>query len=89
MAPPLLPATPSPPPTLPRGVLSFSPLLKHSLNGFAVVDADGRYVWVSDSMCRLLRLDKTALLGCVHMRARTATAGTHGSGGVARPKLWA
>lgn len=50
---------------LPRGVESFTPLLQYSLNGFAVVDGDGRYAWVSDSLCLLLALDKQALLGCV------------------------
>ena len=52
-------------PLLPRGVDSFTPLLQYSLNGFAVVDSDGRYRWVSDSLCMLLAMDKQALLGCV------------------------
>jgi len=54
-----------PPPLLPRGVQSFTPLLQYSLNGFAVVDGDGRYRWVSDSLCLLLAMDKQALMGCV------------------------
>lgn len=67
-------------PQLPRGVESFTPLLQYSLNGFAVVDGDGRYAWVSDSLCLLLAMDKHALLGCVRdnvararVRARAAS----------------
>ncbi len=51
-------------PLPPAGVASFAPLLRHSLNAFAVVHASGRYAWVSDSMCTLLGLEKEALLGC-------------------------
>ena len=52
-------------PPLLRGVESFTPLLAHSLNGFAVVElASARYAYVSDSLCHLLELDKHVLLGC-------------------------
>jgi hypothetical protein len=54
-----LPALP-----LPAGVQSFAPLFNQSLNGFAVVDGARRYVWCSDSTCRLLGVDKASLLGC-------------------------
>ena len=48
-----------------RGVESFTPLLAHSLNGFAVLElASARYAYVSDSLCHLLELDKHVLLGC-------------------------
>jgi hypothetical protein len=49
---------------LPAGVQSFAPLFNQSLNGFAVVDGAHRYVWCSDSTCRLLGVDKASLLGC-------------------------
>jgi hypothetical protein len=48
--------------------MSFAPLLTQSLNGFAVVDDAGRYVWVSTSMCNLLHVDKDTLLGCALLR---------------------
>ena len=61
-------------PSLPRGVESFTPLLQYSLNGFAVVDAAGRYAWVSNSLCLLLATDKQGLLGCVCALASRALA---------------
>ena len=74
----------APPPLLPRGVASFTPLLQYSLNGFAVVDGDGRYRWVSDSLCLLLALDKQALLGCVAAAAARAHARYASNEGVMR-----
>jgi hypothetical protein len=71
-------AAPMPPLALPLGV-SFTPLLTQSLNGFAVVDGEGRYVWVSDSMCNLLHADKAALLGCVRARVRAEEKGRNDS----------
>jgi PAS domain-containing protein len=65
-APPPRAGAAAPPP--PAGVATFALLLhvlaRHSLNGFAVVDASGRYAWVSDSMCTLLGVEKETLLGC-------------------------
>ena len=40
------------------------PLLTESLNGFAVLDSDERYIYASASLCNLLTLDKDELLGC-------------------------
>jgi hypothetical protein len=68
----VLPTAPAPPPAeaaamsspLPPAAM-FAPLLLESTNGFAVLDASARYVYVSASMCKLLSLDKEALLGCV------------------------
>jgi hypothetical protein len=61
-----LPPPPSPPPAHAAGVSTLlAPLLRQSLNGFAVVDAAGHYAWVSDSMCLLLGVAKETLLGCV------------------------
>jgi hypothetical protein len=61
-----------PPPALPAmpPAEAFAPLLTESLNGFAVLDASGRYVYASDSLCDLLSLSKDALLGCVGDRER-------------------
>jgi hypothetical protein len=67
-SPPLMSPPPSP---LPPAEM-FAPLLFESSNGFAVLDASGRYVYVSASMCSLLSLDKEALLGCVTALRRTA-----------------
>jgi hypothetical protein len=71
----VLPTAPAPPPAeaaamsspLPPAAM-FAPLLLESTNGFAVLDASARYVYVSASMCKLLSLDKEALLGCVALR---------------------
>lgn len=52
---------------------AFAPLLTESLNGFAVLDAGGRYAFASASLCELLSLPKDALLGCA--RARAAAVG--------------
>ncbi len=60
-------ATSSPSSPLPPAEM-FSPLLLESTNGFAVLDVSARYVFVSASMCKLLSLDKEALLGCVALR---------------------
>ncbi len=49
---------------------AFAPLLTQLLNGFAVVDADSCYVYVSASLLRLVELDKAALLGCAPHAAR-------------------
>jgi hypothetical protein len=72
----VLPTAPPPPPASAAAMSSplssplppaemFAPLLLESSNGFAVLDVSGRYVYVSASMCKLLSLDKEALLGCV------------------------
>jgi hypothetical protein len=72
------PALVSPPESaLPLAAL-FAPLLLESSNGFAVLDAAGRYAYVSASMCNLLSLDKEALLGCVNSRC-AAPRRTHGT----------
>ena len=68
MAVPTPPAPPaampmSPPSSLLPPAELFSALLLESANGFAVLDASGRYVYVSTSMCSLLSCDKEALLG--------------------------
>ena len=55
---------------------AFAPLLTESLNGFAVLDASGRYAFASASLCDLLSLPKDALLGCATARAGSAGAGT-------------
>ena len=62
---------PTPPAAMPMPPLSsllppadmFTALLHESANGFAVLDASGRYVYVSTSMCSLLSCDREALLG--------------------------
>jgi hypothetical protein len=72
----VLPTTPAPSPAAAAAMSSPSSsplppaemcrtLLLESSNGFAVLDVSGRYVYVSASMCKLLSLDKEALLGCV------------------------
>ena len=53
---------------------AFAPLLTESLNGFAVLDASGRYVFASTSLCDLLSLPKDALLGCATARGGAAGA---------------
>ncbi len=63
------PSSPLPPAEM------FAPLLLESSNGFAVLDASGRYIYVSASMCNLLSLGKEALLGCV--RALRCAFGPH------------
>ena len=59
--------TDAPPLALPEAAM-FAPLLSESLNGFAVVDENYVYVWVSDSMCNLLECNKAQLLGCARTR---------------------
>ena len=54
---------------------AFAPLLTESLNGFAVLDASGRYAFASASLCELLSLEKDALLGCAAARAGAAGDG--------------
>jgi PAS domain-containing protein len=61
------------PPAMPPAE-AFAPLLTESLNGFAVLDSSGRYVYVSESLCDLLSLSKDALLGCVGDRQRAQRA---------------
>ena len=56
-------ATLSPPSSLLPPAELFAALLHESANGFAVLDASGRYVYVSTSMCSLLSCHKEALLG--------------------------
>ena len=51
-----------PPLALPEAAM-FAPLLSESLNGFAVLDENYVYVWVSESMCNLLECTKSQLLG--------------------------
>ncbi len=73
MATPPSPALTSPPESALPLAEMFTPLLLESSNGFAVLDAAGRYAYVSASMCNLLSLDKAALLGCVgHAAPRRA-----------------
>jgi hypothetical protein len=45
----------------------LSPLLVHSLCGFAVLDANGCYVFASDSLCQLLQLERGVLLWCARL----------------------
>ena len=60
-----------PPLALPRAEV-FTPLLTQSLNGFAVLDGNATYLWVSDSMCNLLECSKAQLLGCGRLCAVAA-----------------
>jgi hypothetical protein len=62
------------PTTLPPAE-TFAPLLTESLNGFAVLDSGGRYVYASASLCSLLLLTKDALLGCELARGRAGGTG--------------
>ena len=64
----------APPPLALPGAQMFAPLLTLSLNGFAVLDAAGTYVWVSDSMCHLLECNKAQLLGCGRCARRARAA---------------
>ena len=58
----------SEPPVAPPAAV-FAPLLTESLNGFAIWDSSGRYVYASASLCNLLTLPKDKLLGCEAPRA--------------------
>ena len=69
--PPHASGTEMPPLALPEAAM-FAPLLSESLNGFAVLDENYVYVWVSESMCNLLECKKSQLLGCVPSAARDA-----------------
>ena len=60
--PPRAVGTEMPPLALPEAAM-FAPLLSESLNGFAVLDENYVYVWVSESMCNLLDCNKSQLLG--------------------------
>jgi hypothetical protein len=63
VTPPTAPSMSSPAMIPPPDEL-FAALLLESANGFAVLDASGRYVYVSTSMTKLLGLEKEAFLGC-------------------------
>jgi len=65
---------------------AFAPLLTESLNGFAVLDSEGRYVYASASLCSLLLLNKDALLGCESPLARSQAAPAAGGDAVGPPR---
>jgi PAS domain-containing protein len=75
-SPPPAPPPPAPPPapaleSIPAAAAQlFLPLLTHSeLHGFIVLDAAGRFVYVSDSMRKLLGFTAHELYGCARALA--------------------
>ncbi len=52
---------------LPPGA-HFGPLLGESLNGFAVLDKTGRYIFTSPSVSNLFGFAKEELRGCARVR---------------------
>ena len=51
---------------------TFRPLLTASLNGFAVLDKRGRYLFTSPSMSNLFGFRKEEMQGCAKPEARPA-----------------
>ena len=55
----------------------FAPLLSESLNGFAVLDWNYVYAWVSESMCNLLECNKSQLLGYARIPGARCSTPVH------------